>query len=136
MTDDVETLTINQDLTLTVPKDDMFMLRDKDWARIRKRLKTAQQQRREYSAIGWALVGVFVSATFGAISWEPAYRAMPAELRPEFAWVWPAILSIGISAAVVGAILFWVSSQSKSAERISIQEVIDDMDEIRGPRSA
>ncbi|MET4095045.1 hypothetical protein [Arthrobacter sp. UYCu712] len=106
------------------------MVREKDWARIRRRIDSAQKHRREFAAFGWACIGVAVSAVFSAMSWEPAYRVLPPDQRPDFAWVWPAILAIGISGLVVAAFMFRAAHISAGAEGVSIRDVLEDMDEI------
>jgi hypothetical protein len=131
MSDAGLSISYEQKFTLEMEKEATFVVREKDWARIRRRIDSIQQQRREFAAVGWACVGVAVSSVFGGISWQPAFQVLPAAQRPDFAWVWPAIIALGLAGVVVGAAMFWAAHLSKGSEGTSIREVLEDMDDIR-----
>lgn len=122
-----------QKFSLAMPKEETFLVREKDWVRLRRRIDAAQKHRKEFAAVGWACVGVSASALFSGIAWEPAYRVLPSDLRPDFAWVWPAIVLLGAAGLVIATAMFWAAHVTKGAEGVSIQEVLEDMDEIRPP---
>lgn len=125
-----------QKFSLAMPKEETFLVREKDWARIRRRIDSAQKHRREFSAVGWTCVGISVSTVLSGISWAPAYRVLPPDQMPEFAWVWPTIILLGIAGLVVAAAMFWAAHITKSAAGTSIEEVLEDMDEIHPPSAA
>lgn len=116
-----------------MPKEERAIaVRRKDWDRIRRRLESVKGQRKEFSSAAWAFVGIAVSAIFAGIAWDPAYRTMAAPARPDAAWVWPTLINIGIAATIIAAATFWFSRQSKASEAASIEEILEDMDEIAG----
>lgn len=117
-------------LTLPVKPEEYFPMSERDWKRLRSRIATFQQHRREFSAIAWACVGVLVSAIFTALTWAPAYRAMKSTESTEFAWVWPAIIALGAFGLVLGAMMFWASHITAVAEQATASEILDEMDTI------
>lgn len=133
MSETTPSVSVSQAFRIDVPNDRAFMVRHKDWDRIRRRLESAKGQRKEFSGAGWAFVGIFVSALFAGIAWSPTYRSLPVALRPDAAWVWPTIIILGCAALLIAGTMFWASHITKGAERVSIDEVLEDMDEIAGP---
>lgn len=107
------------------------MVRDKDWERIQRRLRAAKNQRKEFSAAGWTFLGVLAGSVLAGMVWEPAYRAMSPELRPEFAWIWPAFVATDIGAGILSAGAFWAARVTGDAEAASIDEILEDMAEIQ-----
>lgn len=130
------TISYEQKLTLSTAKEETFVVREKDWTRLRRQLKSTQQHRREFSAIAWASIGFAASAVLSGISWAPAYKALAPEQRPEFAWVWPALIALGILGLVLGAAMFWASHVTKGSEAATIGQILEDMDDIRDVKKA
>lgn len=107
------------------------MIRDKDWDRIERRLNSAKHHRKEFFGAAWTFVGVLAGAILGAVAWAPAHRAMPADMQPEFAWVWPVFIATAVASLILAVGAFWAARLTEGTEAASIDEILEDMAEIR-----
>lgn len=105
----------------------------RDWKRLRTRIEALGKKRREFSAVGWASAGIVMSSVFTGFTWAPAHRSMELSLQVEFAWVWPAVIALGLAALVVAVLAFVGASALGRDERASAGEIVEDMDEIFDP---
>lgn len=123
---------------ITTQKEEHFVMRARDWNRIRNRVSDLGKRRKEFSAIGWACVGIVVSAAFTALTWAPAYRTIPEDALLEFAWVWPSICALALIGLVVGGMMFWAAHVTGNEGQVSAKSIVVEMDDIHlspGPTS-
>ena len=130
MNDSPLSVSIQQDVTVLVAHEPTFAIREKDWARIYKRVDALQRQQREFSAVAWASVGAALSAVLTGFTWAPAYRALSEADKLEFSWVSPAIIAFGLLGLFLGAGMFWAAHTTRQAEKATAKIIIEDMRDI------
>lgn len=121
---------------LSSQEEEHFVIRARDWNRIKLRVADLGKRRQEFSAIAWACVGILVSAVFTALTWAPAYRTMPQASTIEFAWVWPAICALAALGLLVGGMMFWAAHVTGVDAQTSANSILDEMDDVRQSRAA
>jgi hypothetical protein len=129
--DDHEGLSLSykQEITVQVHQEANFMMRERDWLRIRKRIDGMKKQERQFSAIGWTCVGLVISAGFAALSWIQPYAAL-GNNQSTFSWVWVAIIALGVLGILLGAGMFWAAYVTRDHEKSTAAEIVEEMDEI------
>lgn len=115
---------------ITTQIEEHFVMRVKDWQRLREKAKSIQKKRREFSGFGWAMVGLGLSAVLSVMTWLPAYAALPADRQIEFAWLTPAFAAAVFSSAIMAAGAFWGAHLFADSERATAAELVADMDAI------
>jgi hypothetical protein len=130
MSDGSLSVDVPTNVTLKIPEEANFVMRERDWARVRKRVDSLGKKRRELSAVAWACVGVLVSAVFALLAWMPAYATLSDAARIEFAWVLPATIALGALGLLLGGGMFWGAHLIGSDERLTASQIVEEMDDI------
>lgn len=117
-------------IDLTAQIEEHFVMRVKDWQRLRAKASSLQKKRREFSGFGWAMTGLGLSAALTLMTWIPAYGALPGDRQLEFAWLTPCFTVAAISAAVMAAGAFWGAHLFADSERATASELVAEMDAI------
>lgn len=127
-------LSYQHTVNVSVHQEESFAMRLTDWSRLRTRVQRLRKQRREFSAAAWTFVGIAISAVFAGLSWAPAYRVLGESERGEFAWIWPALICMGVLGVLMSAGMFWAAHVTKQSAAETIDSLAEDMDAIRDVR--
>jgi hypothetical protein len=120
---------------LTVPSEpeQHFAIRHSDWRQIRRKLVRIKNPAPSIAAVAWTSVGVAAGALVAYLPWSAAYSQLPATAQLHYSYISPLLAILAIAAIVLAVILFVIDHSMKRLDAISIDSVLEDMDEIYAP---
>jgi len=119
-------ISYQREITVQVPAEENFMMNERDWARIQKRIGSMKKQQPQFSAAGWTCVGLVISALFAGLSWVQPFAALGAN-QSTFLWVWVAIVALAALGILLGAGMFWAAAVTRGYEKSTAAEILEEM---------
>ena len=108
-------------------------VRYETWERLTQWVRDLAIFERSAVGLGWAAVGICVSAGLGFLLWRPAYDQLPAPAKLTNAYVTPVLLVTLIASGLVAGIAFWETHGRRQTIRYSSAQITREMDEIAVP---
>jgi hypothetical protein len=130
MADDELVLAAKQEVSVSIPREVGFWMREKDWARIRANVSALEKQEHDWRSAGWAGVGLSSGAAFGVLGWIAPWVLLTDAQRQIFAWIWIALIAFGVLGGIVAAFGFLVARRFDALRTISVSVVLADMDNV------
>ena len=110
-------------------------MRHSGWARIRARVKAMTDPLPYLGQVGWACVGIAVSAFLALIPWTAAYSQLPPRAQVHYAWISPLLAVTGIFTVVVAIFCLVVNRRMRQREAVTVTSVLTEMDAIYEPHA-
>jgi hypothetical protein len=110
-----------------------FPMRHVDWKRVRARAGTLADPVPYFGQVGWTFAGIGITALLTLAPWIPAYSALSPSARLTYAWVTPLLACVGAFSAALAGFCMWASHKMRGREKVTLQSVLDDMDDVYAP---
>jgi hypothetical protein len=117
-------LSFSQDYFVYEPKrQGVYPIQESDWNRLERMIEKIVPERKIYSILASAALGVFASSIFSVISLY-TLKDLPT-------WIFPTNCAILISSLIVGIALIKIDSQQKEILQVSSKIILSDLHNIK-----
>lgn len=120
---------------LTVPSqpEQRFPIRHSDWHQLRRKLARIKNPAPGLAAVAWTSIGVAAGAGVAYLPWTAAYAELPARAQLRYAYISPTLVVVAIATIILAIALFVVNRTVKQVNVISVDNILEDMEDIYAP---
>jgi len=111
-------------------------MRHTDWRQLQKKLERIKNPTPSLSALAWTCVGVAAGSVVAYLPWTAAYAELPPKAQLHYSYISPLLVILAIAAAFLSIVLFIVNYNLRKVNVVSIDNVLEDMNEIYQPYDA
>lgn len=124
------------ELTVSSEPEQHFAIRHTDWRQLQKKLARIKNPAPSLAAVAWTCVGIAAASVVAYLPWTAAYAELPAKAQLHYSYISPLLVILAIATAALAIILFIVNYNVKRVNVVSIDNVLEDMDDIYAPYAA
>jgi hypothetical protein len=121
------------ELTVSSAPEQHFPIRHSDWRQLCRKLERIKNPAPSLAAVAWTSVGIAIGAIVAYLPWTAAYSELPAKAQLHYSFISPLLVILAIATAVLAVILFIVNASIKKVNVVSIDDVLEDMNNIYAP---
>lgn len=118
------------ELTVPAEREKQFPIRHMDWYRLRRKIASLPDPLASPASIGWAFVGMAVTAATAYFPWVAVDSDLPIKAQQQNAYISPLLAIVAIASFLIALFAFFVDRITAKDRKASVNEVLTDMDDI------